>query len=79
MTVLVTGGAGYIGSHAVKELVREGFDVLVFDNLSSGRLDLIGAVPFVRGDLLDREALRRTFRERRIGAVLHVHGDDLDV
>jgi UDP-glucose 4-epimerase len=71
MTVLVAGGAGYIGSHAVKELVREGFDVLVFDNLSSGRLDLIGAVPFVRGDLLDREALRRTFRERQIGAVLH--------
>ena len=71
MTVLVAGGAGYIGSHAVKELVREGFDVLVFDNLSSGRPDLIGAVPLVRGDLLDREALRRTFREREIGAVLH--------
>jgi len=71
MTVLVAGGAGYIGSHAVKELVREGFDVLVFDNLSTGRLDLIGAVPFVRGDLNDREALRRTFREREIGAVLH--------
>jgi UDP-glucose 4-epimerase len=71
MTVLVTGGAGYIGSHAVKELAREGFDVLVFDNLSSGRLELIGGVPFVRGDLLDREALRRLFRERQIGAVLH--------
>jgi UDP-glucose 4-epimerase len=71
MTVLVAGGAGYIGSHTVKELVREGFDVLVFDNLSSGRLDLIGAVPFVQGDLLDREALRRIFRERQIGAVLH--------
>ncbi|NTU50983.1 MAG: UDP-glucose 4-epimerase GalE [Candidatus Aminicenantes bacterium] len=71
MTVLVAGGAGYIGSHTVRELVREGFDVLVFDNLSSGRLDLIGAVPFVRGDLNDREALGRIFREREIGAVLH--------
>jgi len=71
MTILVAGGAGYIGSHTVKELVREGFDVLVLDNLSSGRQELIGPVPFVKADLLDREALRRVFRERRIGAVLH--------
>jgi len=71
MTVLVAGGAGYIGSHAVKELVREGFDVVVFDNLSNGRIELVGGVPFVRGDLLDKAALRSVFRERRIGAVLH--------
>ncbi len=71
MTVLVAGGAGYIGSHAVRELRREGFDVLVLDNLSSGRADLVGDTPLVRADLLDREALRRVFRERRIGAVLH--------
>ncbi len=71
MTVLVAGGAGYIGSHTVKELVREGFEVLVLDNLSSGREELIGPVPFVKADLLDREALRRVFRERPIGAVLH--------
>ena len=43
MTILVAGGAGYIGSHTVKELVREGFDVLVLDNFSSGRPDLIGS------------------------------------
>ncbi len=71
MTVLVTGGAGYVGSHTVKELVREGFDVVVVDNLSSGRRELVGCVPFVRGDLLDRDALRQVFREHRIGAVLH--------
>jgi UDP-glucose 4-epimerase len=71
MTILVTGGAGYIGSHTVKELVREGLDVLVVDNLSNGRRELVGPVPFVRADLLDREALRRIFRERAIGAVLH--------
>jgi UDP-glucose 4-epimerase len=71
MTILVTGGAGYIGSHAVRELVREGFDALVVDNFSSGRRELIGSVPFVQADLLDREALRRIFRERTIGAVLH--------
>ena len=71
MTVLVAGGAGYIGSHTVKELVRDGFDVLVLDNFTTGRKELIGRVPFVQADLLDREALRRVFRERRIGAVLH--------
>ncbi len=71
MTILVAGGAGYIGSHTVKELVREGFDVVVLDNLSSGRPELVGGVPLVRADLLDREALARVFRERRIGAVLH--------
>jgi UDP-glucose 4-epimerase len=71
MTILVAGGAGYIGSHTVKELVREGFDVLVLDNFSSGRPELIGKVPFVQADLLEREALGRVFREHHIGAVLH--------
>jgi UDP-glucose 4-epimerase len=71
MTILVAGGAGYIGSHTVKELRREGFEVLVFDNFSSGRQELIGDAPFVEGDLLDRAALRRVFREHGIGAVLH--------
>ena len=71
MTILVAGGAGYIGSHTVKELHREGFDVLVFDNFSSGKPELVGTRPCVRGDLLDREALRQVFRTRKIGAVLH--------
>jgi UDP-glucose-4-epimerase GalE len=71
MTILVAGGAGYIGSHTVHELVKEGFDTLVVDNFSSGRQELIGAVPYVRADLLDREALRRLFRTYEIGAVLH--------
>ena len=42
MKVLVAGGAGYIGSHTVKSLVREGFEVVVLDNLSSGRKELLG-------------------------------------
>ncbi len=71
MTILVAGGAGYIGSHTVKELAREGFDVLVFDNFSSGKAELIGASPYIEGDLLDREALRRVFGTRKIEAVLH--------
>ncbi len=71
MTILVAGGAGYIGSHTVQELVREGFDVLVLDNLSSGRPELVGRVPLIRADLLDRQALARVFKAYRFGAVLH--------
>jgi UDP-glucose 4-epimerase len=71
MTILVAGGAGYIGSHTVKELVREGFDAVVVDNFSSGRPELVAGVPCIEADLLDREALRRIFRERAVGAVLH--------
>jgi len=71
MTILVTGGAGYIGSHTVKELRRNGFDVLVFDNFSSGSKGLIRTTPYVQGDLMDKPAVREAFRRRSITAVLH--------
>lgn len=71
MIVLVTGGAGYIGSHTVRELARRGFDCLVFDNLSSGRREFVGGMPFVRGDLGDIESVREAFRGRDVRAVLH--------
>lgn len=71
MSILVTGGAGYIGSHAAWELAREGFDVLVADNLSSGRQELIGEIPFMRADLLDKDAVRGVLRSRKFSAVLH--------
>lgn len=71
MTVLVAGGAGYIGSHTVRELVRGGFDVLAVDNLSSGKRELVGDAPFVRADLLDKDSVREVFRSRPIAAVLH--------
>jgi len=71
MTILVAGGAGYIGSHTVKELDREGFDVLVFDNFSSGKRELVGGRPCVRGDLMDRAAIREVFKSRSVAAVLH--------
>ncbi|MGB8958713.1 MAG: UDP-glucose 4-epimerase GalE [Candidatus Aminicenantales bacterium] len=71
MTILVAGGAGYIGSHTVKELIREGFKVLVLDNFSSGRLEFISGAPYVKADLRDREALRQVFQKNEIGAVLH--------
>jgi UDP-glucose 4-epimerase len=71
MTVLVTGGAGYIGSHTVRELSRRGFDCLVFDNLTSGLRKFVGETPFVQGDLRDVEAVRGIFRDRKVEAVLH--------
>jgi UDP-glucose 4-epimerase len=71
MSILVAGGAGYIGSHTVKELARSGHDVLVFDNFSSGREEFVGGRPCVRGDLLDKAAVREVFRSHRVEAVLH--------
>jgi UDP-glucose 4-epimerase len=71
MTILVAGGAGYIGSHTVKALAREGFDALVFDNFSSGRKDLIKNRPYIQGDLMDRRACQEVFKSRPIAAVLH--------
>ena len=71
MKVLVTGGAGYIGSHTCKALSAAGFMPVTFDNLSTGYRDFVRWGPLVEGDLLDREALKRTFSEHRPGAVLH--------
>jgi UDP-glucose 4-epimerase len=71
MTILVAGGAGYIGSHTVKELVRTGFEVLVFDNFSSGKREHVRNRSCVQGDLMDRQAIQEVFRSRPIGAVLH--------
>jgi UDP-glucose-4-epimerase GalE len=71
MKVLVCGGAGYIGSHTVKNLIAEGYKVVVLDNLSSGRRELLLGGEFVQADLADTEALRRSFRAHDFGAVLH--------
>jgi UDP-glucose 4-epimerase len=69
--ILVTGGAGYIGSHTVKELVRAGFEPLVFDDLSSGHREAVGEAEFIRGDLHDASALAAAFKGGDISAVLH--------
>lgn len=72
MTILVAGGAGYIGSHTARMLAKEGFEVLVLDNLSTGRRELIGDdIPLVVGDLRDRDTLHEVFRTNKIAAVLH--------
>lgn len=75
MNVLVTGGAGYIGSHFVLELQDAGHDAVVLDNLSAGDIRALPAyVPFVRGDVGDRETLQRVFERHSIDAVAHFAG-----
>ena len=69
--VLVTGGAGYIGSHACKALARAGFQPVAYDNLSRGHADAVRWGPLVRGELNDTELLRQTLRRHRIDAVMH--------
>lgn len=72
MTVLVTGGCGYIGSHVVRQLSEAGRKVVVFDNLSTGFADaLINDEELVVGDLADTDALERLFSGRRFDTVLH--------
>ena len=69
--VLVTGGAGYIGSHACKALARAGFEPVVFDNLSTGWKGAVKWGPLVQGDLMDREAIDAALAEHRPVAVMH--------
>ncbi len=69
--VLVTGGAGYIGSHAAKALSQAGYEVVVFDNLVAGHREAVTFGPFVEGDITDLEAVRRALRDHRISAVMH--------
>ena len=72
MTILVTGGAGYIGSHMVHELVDAGEPVVVLDNLSTGFRFLIPAtVPFVVGSTGDRELVGQTLRQHGVTAIIH--------
>jgi UDP-glucose 4-epimerase len=69
--VLVTGGAGYVGSHACKALKSAGFVPVAFDNLSTGWAQAVKYGPLVQGDLLDRAAVDAAFAEYRPVAVMH--------
>jgi len=69
--VLVTGGAGYIGSHTCKALAAAGYHPVSFDNLSLGHEWAVQWGPLVKADLLDAEAVQRALREHQIQAVIH--------
>jgi UDP-glucose-4-epimerase GalE len=71
MKVLITGGAGYVGSHALRALRSRGHDALAFDNLSRGHRQAVLDASLVQGDLLDPEVLEGTFAGRGLEAVIH--------
>ena len=78
MRVLVTGGAGYIGSVVAEELIRDGHEVVVYDSLYKGHRGAVHpAAKFVEADLIDGETLRRTFRANGTEAVIHMAADSL--
>lgn len=78
MKVLVTGGAGYIGSVVVEQLIQRGHQAIVYDNLSTGHRGAVapGAV-FIQGDVQDAEGILRALDEQRIEAVIHMAADSL--
>ncbi len=71
VTVLVVGGAGYIGSHMVKALLDNDHDVIILDDLSRGHRDLVIGGTFIHGSLHDADLLDRVFADHRIDAVMH--------
>lgn len=78
MNILVTGGAGYIGSVVVEQLLGDGHEVTVYDNLSKGHRESVAArVEFVHAELLDTETVRTTLLQRKIQAVIHMAADSL--
>ena len=82
MKILVTGGTGYIGSHTAVELLDSGYDVVIIDNLSNSKRDVIDKIKqitnknitFYEGNVCDKELLRTIFEEHKIDAVIHFAG-----
>jgi UDP-glucose 4-epimerase len=78
MRVLVTGGAGYIGSVVTEQLIGDGNEVVVYDNLSKGHRDaVVAGAEFVEADLLNSDKLKQTLHERQIEAVIHMAASSL--
>ncbi len=71
MHVLIVGGAGYIGSHMVKRLCREGIEVTTLDNFSSGYRDAVTGGNLVEGDMADRDLLNKLFDDNHFDGVMH--------
>lgn len=82
MAILVTGGAGYIGTHTCIELIKAGYEVIIYDNFSNSSPEAVRrtekitgqSIPLVEGDILDEEKLRSVFRENKIESVIHFAG-----
>ena len=82
MAILVTGGAGYIGSHTCIELVNAGYDVVVVDNLVNSSEEAVkrveqitgATIPFYEADILDKDALNKIFDKEKINSVIHFAG-----
>ena len=77
MAILVTGGAGYIGSHTLIELIEKGEEVVVIDNLSKGHKEAVQGGTFYQGDLRNDEFLDEVFKKNDIEAVIHFAADSL--
>jgi UDP-glucose 4-epimerase len=82
MTIMVTGGAGYIGSHTCVELIANGYSVVIFDNFSNSQTEVVNRIeritgvspPVVKGDVRDRDLLETTLAKYRCHAVIHFAG-----
>lgn len=82
MKVLVTGGTGYIGSHTVVELLSNGYDVIIIDNLVNSKIEVVDKLKkltnkeltFIKGDVCDYELLTKIFDDNKIDAVIHFAG-----
>lgn len=82
MKILVTGGTGYIGSHTCVELLQEGYEVVVFDNLYNSKIEVVDKIEnitgkkikFYKADMLDKESMRPVFEENKFDAVIHFAG-----
>src|SRR5438132_9222190 len=75
--ILVTGGAGYIGSHTVKALRKAGFQPLIFDNFSTGHRSFVKDTPAFEGDVCNPQDIERVLSEYSIEGILHFAGKAL--
>ena len=82
MKILVTGGTGFIGSHTCVELLEEGYEVVIIDNLSNSKKEVAGYIEEITGkkvafyeeDVCNKDALRKIFNEHNIDAIIHFAG-----